>query len=153
MTTEANIELEYVSFETAKLLKEKGFTWNETVFRNINNEPKLLIIKGCQAGLDNSFPCYNDDGKEIRPKKYTELNKHYPRPTIQTVLKWLRLVHYLHVTTSIGHDECKIWYNSYIEQIRLGYDYEPLNAEVDINGDTPEESTEEAIKYILIHLI
>lgn len=59
---------DYVSFETAKLLKEKGFM-------------EGAIVKFFASGYDSKG--------NILDIRDTEL-KDYPRPTIQMVMKWLR---------------------------------------------------------------
>jgi len=61
---------DYVSFETAKLLKEKGFDWE---------------CKHC-------YDVANDN-------QYSNANYQvsYPKPTLQMAMKWLREVHKLHV--------------------------------------------------------
>lgn len=65
MTT---ITEDYVSFETAKLLKEKGFM-------------EGAIVKFYASGYDSKG--------NILDIRDTEL-KHYPRPTTQMAMQWLR---------------------------------------------------------------
>jgi hypothetical protein len=75
---------ELIKFETAKLAKEKGFTY---------------------AGMITAFgktwsygKCYDRDGKLIHPKKYTPENEHYPAPTQALLQRWLREKHGIHVS-------------------------------------------------------
>lgn len=69
---------DYVSFETAKLLKEKGFDENCTIVYNLNNRHSLMAdFYGVGTFVYNSY-----------------LNKERPElitaPTIQMARKWLR---------------------------------------------------------------
>lgn len=62
---------DYVSFETAKLLEEKGFD-EQTRF------------------------CFRGDGKILHnDESYVGYPGYYPRPTLQMAMKWLRKVHNL----------------------------------------------------------
>jgi len=66
-----SITEDYVSFETAKLLKEKGFVANDKIYKAYNLKDKFLI---------NSDGNFNYD---------TEI----PAPTHQIVMKWLREIY------------------------------------------------------------
>lgn len=81
------IQEDYVSFETAKLLKEKGF--DECCY------VKYKYVKEFDDYFQTTEYVY--DGFE----KY-----YYPCPTLQIVTKWLREVHslYLDITTSFSQD-------------------------------------------------
>lgn len=126
---------DYVSFETAKLLKEKGF--NEKVI------------------------CYYDDGGSLNLNKFVEFqccNQGYgsnifAAPTLQMAMKWLREVHnlciepyrtacgYLYTISTIPYGSCK--YNP-----RKGGDDEESG-----QWTTYEKACETAIKYSLENLI
>jgi hypothetical protein len=67
------INEDYVSFETAKLLKEKGF--NSVVCKN---SPHYY---------------YNMDGEFSGPSWDSE----YPAPTLQMAMKWLRVNYSIHI--------------------------------------------------------
>lgn len=62
------IQEDYVNLETAKLLKEKGFDWECQIRRFY---PKDEFDEECPDGVE--------------------------APTLQTVMKWLREVHNLHI--------------------------------------------------------
>ena len=62
---------DYVSFETAKLLKEKGFDWNTD--KQFNN--------------DKIVGDYNITDRSRHPERYLDA------PTLQMAMKWLREVH------------------------------------------------------------
>lgn len=130
---------DYVSFETAKLLKEKGFDECCPV--------KYKYVKEFDSYLQTTE--YVNDNFE----KY-----YYPCPTLQMAMKWLREVHNLHIITlpyapidrpSYHPGEADI---VYIAQIFKGII--PID-EVgrSIIKLSPEEDYETAIKYCLENLI
>jgi hypothetical protein len=69
---------DYVSFETAKFLKEKGF-----------NEP-------CRSNYRSKYsfdkrPFFHNSPKDFNGKEYEGLNSEwYSAPTLQMAMKWLR---------------------------------------------------------------
>ncbi len=77
------IKEDYVSFETAKLLKEKGFNWN------------------CESKRFYPEPDYDQESP----------NGVYA-PTIQMAMKWLREVHNLHIVVFYYDNSAfpYIWY-------------------------------------------
>lgn len=75
----------YVSFEVAKLLKEKGFNWECEYCYN----------------LPNNNPYSNADYKVS-----------YPKPTHQMAMAWLREVHHIAINIGWGEifeDQYKWW--------------------------------------------
>ena len=121
---------DYVSFETAKLLKEKGF-----------NEP--------------CYTCYLN--KELSHYDYLSTNFELiddviSAPTLQMSMKWLRKVHNIHIiiypyTDRTGHNFTFIF-------DRYAFDYWQEVAEYLIcSWPTYEEACEAAIKYCLENLI
>ena len=92
------IKEEYITFETAKLAKEKGFSWEqeEISLKNFRDYNEVTIVT---KGVDGAIPpngfklCYNEEGREISPKYYVVDNPHYPRPTQAMLAKWLRETH------------------------------------------------------------
>ena len=127
MTT---ISEDYVSFETAKLLKEKGF----------NEQTRF---------------CFRRDGKILHnDESYVGYPGYYPRPTLQMVMKWLREVHNLivnPVTTSAG-TRCYGEWEADIYYRDSGIDA-TINACGHIYGETYEEACDTGIRYCLKHLI
>lgn len=102
MTTNKDfVKEKRVSFDTAKLLKEKSFVWQHIVWRN-NGAP---LPEGFMTGQvipgSDGYMCYNDEGKEICPKLYSLKNNHYPRPTLSLAQTWLREVHNLHIQINV----------------------------------------------------
>ena len=132
MTTE-----DYVSFETAKLLKEKGYCNISNTLYNKNGE----FIR-YDVGLNN--------------KGYSSiLGEFYECPTIQMAMKWLREIYKLEVRSTYDYDKDSWWgninpmfeetdENSDTYQKALGFDYQ---------GKSYEEACEAAIKYCLENLI
>ena len=122
---------DYVSFETAKLLKEKRF---DSVKRQ--NSPHFA---------------YNKNGQFSGPSWDSE----YVAPTLQMAMKWLRKEYKLEVRSTYDYDKDSWWgninpmfeetdENSDIYQKALGFDYP---------GKTYEQACEAGIKYCLENLI
>lgn len=75
------IEEAYVSFENAKLLKEKGF-----------NEP-------CLWGYD---PYCASFARVMSEPRNSELNEYeYSKPTHQVAMRWLREVHHIYLNINV----------------------------------------------------
>jgi len=120
---------DYVSFEVAKLLKEKGFDGDTSCYYTPDNEKRWV------------YQHYHDFDKKDRIEC----------PTLQMAMKWLREVH------KIDIDITSRWnltpeYHICEYRYRLHYSNAPSH---DINQkfNTYEESCEEAIKYCLENLI
>lgn len=129
---------DYVSFDIAKLLLEKGYPFNDCWHWCID--------------FDNiSSPNDDDEGDgEV------EINEcHYPLISIGVAMKWLRLEHNLFVQPTVGETDGKTWYD---------FDIIPVNGKViywksleeqpqTIESSSPEEACATAIKYCLEKLI
>ena len=125
----------YVSFEVAKLLKEKGF-----------NEP--------------IWTRYEDDNEVIFGDKYDWNNSpmgHTSAPTHQMAMRWLREVHGIHIqawcpVVDVDADTFGIKYNVVISNLKnkcIAFD-----TDIDDNEyNTYEEAVEAALKYVLQNLI
>lgn len=120
------IQEEYVSFETAKLLKEKGF-----------NEPTLGN--------------YYIDGR-FEESCRVNWNEHFKTPisapTQQMAMRWLREIFKLYISTVtyITKDKSIVWGYQICNNTHLFKN-------VDCAYNTYEEAAEEAIKYCLENLI
>ncbi len=122
---------DYVSFETAKLLKEKGF-----------DEP-------CDFYISELFPSsitkYSDYGIKYKnsQKEYV-----YSTPTLQMAMKWLREVH--HLTVDVFHfRNWKVIIKTIPDDyFKADYDYPELKP-----AETYEQACESGIKYCLENLI
>ena len=123
---------DYVSFETAKLLKEKGF--------DIHGYASIKVFGG---------NTYEVNGEWINVKEDTII------PTLQMAMKWLREEHKLAISTFVTVDG----WRSYVSQIKLdsgGFVIDVIDG-ID-NGNIPncgtyEQACETAIKYCLENLI
>lgn len=126
----------YVSFETAKLLKEKGF---EVECDYLYVDGKLVRAQGCA--------CNWNDGETL----FTDYKNECSAPTLQMAMKWLREVHslYIDIVTSFSQDG-------------ICYTFSCSNTMDLIQGtkgtsyheyQTHEETCEAAIKYCLENLI
>jgi hypothetical protein len=124
MTT---ITEDYISFEIAKLLKEKGF--NEECFA-LYNPDGVLIQSGIRL---NNIQVGRVEGS-------------YSAPTLQMTMKWLREVYNFHIWVEPSHDKEGL-YNAHV---KVGW---WSNNWAGVGYNTYEKATEEAIKYCLKHLI
>ena len=125
---------DYVSFETAKLLTEKGFDeacW--TAYETITNEHE---VEQCSLSM------------------WGKLNQ-VKRPTLQMAMKWLRKEHNLHCNSD--YDIVFGWYcqiTSLTETVEDHYkEMKHYRPDKDSGFSSPEEACEEAIKYCLENLI
>ena len=115
---------DYVSYETAKLLKDKGF-----------DECTLLSYDK------------NGNSKDIM-RPFLESEEDVRRPTLQMAMKWLRKVHKLHVDIDPSEGN---WNPTVLElenwtcAVKFG-DNIPIQ-------DSYEQACEAAIKYCLENLI
>ena len=125
---------DYVSFETAKLLKEKEFDeikcntcykWNGNFCNN----------RRSMSGIDNEI-CYQ-------------------APTLQMAMKWLRKVHRIVITTDYANI-CGLGFTYAVSIIKINNDGEIDDVDgpnVCLYKDSYEEVCESAIKYCLENLI
>ncbi len=124
---------DYVSFEIAKLLKEKGF--NE----NTNNQYLVCGIHYGELGE------YNITDRSRNPENYI------PAPTIQMAMKWLREVYNVFITISceLFPVSRKVKWLAVVETMDNCF----CNEDECDEYDTYEEAAEDAIMYIAENLI
>lgn len=116
-----------VSFELAKLLKEKGF-----------NEPcTQLYFDGELKDITIQKVSYDD----------TLSSRYYIVPTIAEVVMWLYEKHgiWISVLQMLNNGETVTWYASYYEQ--------GVGEDIEVYYNSSIEAYEEAIKYSLENLI
>lgn len=149
-----NITEDYVSFETAKLLKENGFpqeydihhamVYNEEDYEYEYEVQRMVTeIKLVKAGTLSSYPASVPE-----PRCYC--------PTHQMAMKWLREIH--NYIIAIDYDSYEnaddsgvtIGYSFSLQKKENPSEYEYIH---DWAYDTYEEAAEEAIKYCLINLL
>ena len=123
----------YVSFEVAKLLKEKGF-----------NEP-------IRCWYDN-FQDFHEEG--VRMSNSDCLPPTIMCPTQAMAMAWLRKVHNIFIEPRAGETDGKTWYDFDIipingrEIVWNHYNYIPL-----VECNSYEEALEVALRYTLENLI
>ena len=122
---------DYVSFETAKLLKEKGFDEECSCFYN---------------NIDYGTPGLEVDG-QLYYKNSALDDEEYSAPTLQTAMKWLREIYHIHITIyPYGEYSC----DNYQFDV---YKDNNLVVSKDDGYITYEQACEVAIKYCLENLI
>jgi len=153
---------DYVPFEIAKLLKEKGFKewcrccYGVAVLHNgedisfdeecdLKDEGRENEIEYVEGGTFYYLNCNNGD----------EDTNVWAAPTLQMTMKWLRKVHNLAIGASITVDG----WRSRVSRIKLdseGFIVDIIDGIDDgniPNCDTYEQACEAAIKYCLENLI
>ena len=137
----ATITEDYISFETAKLLKEKWFKFIE----NTDELSKAYVHAYTKEGKE-VWGCYSSD--------------YYPCITINMAMKWLREVHHWHIFVIPRWEDIECMPGEWEEKM-VGYQYVIINiGEVNRKDEQPtttalssESACEAAIKYCLEHLI
>ena len=125
---------DYVSFETARLLKEKGFD-GKLPFIYVDTEKSDREVH-----LTDTLCNYNDG----------HIKDVISAPTLQMAMKWLREVHEIFIRPNISflypiRYYCEIF--CYGDNLKTQQDVTTENFE------SPEEACEAAIKYCLENLI
>ncbi len=132
------IEEAYVSFETAKLLKEKEFS-ERTIYGYIKS--KDTVTDCCYCNIPGFPSDYNYNN--------TKIIGHYvcAKPTQQMAMHWLREVHniFIEIGTSIDLNG-----NYHFNYIILGKECKYIRKGSDRNY---EDTVEAAIQYSLKNLI
>ena len=124
---------DYISFEVAKLLKEKGFNERLFTFYTTNEAKKEGYFE---------LMAFTDDKINNNHSDYC-----YLAPTLQMTMKWLREVHNIDIFPwKIG----KGIYSCAIFNSNTGQD---LSSNKDFPSEKYEETVEAAIKYCLENLI
>ena len=135
-----NIQEDYVSFETAKLLKEKGFNASLLTYYITDEERKKGVFQTMaftDDTIDNNYS-----------------NICYLAPTLQMAMKWLREVHKvipLILTDENSQDSFYYWFR--IDTIKEGKWEDAIYREDEKAFSTYEQACEAGILYCLEHLI
>jgi len=120
---------DYVSFETSKLLKEKGF--DEKCFALYNPDGMLI-----QSGI------------RLNNTQVGRVEGSYSAPTLQMAMKWLREAHNVFISITYENDG--------VFTANLKVPLKGVDCMIDDKHNcwlTYEETCEEAIKYTLENLI
>ena len=135
---------DYVSFEIAKLLKEKGFGGD--CF-------SMYVISKPHSGIGN--PNEAKIAPHGRDSHYYEGYEYQcEAPTLQMVMKWLREKHnlFIFISTWLRHKDGTVQYYYEIRNLN-DKDFETIAESTIIEFDSPEKTCEAAIKYCLENLI
>ena len=119
---------DYVSFEVAKLLKEKGFDCNCDMYYTSTGFVEYTQLK------------FN----------HNELKSRYSKPTHQLVLKWLREVHNIFISIDIYSKDLEGNIRYCVNIYKYG---SRMIIDTPIICNTYKESGDLAIKYCLENLI
>ena len=124
---------DYVSFEVAKLLKEKGFDWNTDK----------------QFNSDKIVGDYNITDRSRYPERYLDA------PTLQMAMKWLREEHHYYIQVMLDSWVRGGRLGYYVVIQKTDSDFEMMLGDAldEFFYQTYEEACEAAIKYCLENLI
>lgn len=124
---------DYISFETAKLLKEKGF---DDICDKVYRER-------------DSYLCPIEYCMNLKGEGY------YLAPTLQMAMKWLRDEKHYYIQVMLDGWACGGHLGYYVVIQKTDSDFEMMLQDVRerVFYDTPEEAAEDAIKYIVENLI
>ncbi len=135
---------DYVSFETAKLLKEKGFDGDTNCYYIEESVDKNLCYS----------PIRQNHNKRITNNEFDiDINVSSGKisaPTLQMAMKWLREVHNIFIDIAFRFSrnaDNDINFSYYVEKYENYYGYG------DGEFNSYEEACEAAIKYCLENLI
>jgi hypothetical protein len=87
---------ELITFETAKLAKEKGFNWNTIHY--FEEELITNVVREYQS--ETGQPGYADPYDWNLPDEYNPDYTNWSRPTQSLLQKWLREVHNIYIWVS-----------------------------------------------------
>ena len=137
------IEEAYVNFETAKLLKEKGF--NCSTYRAY-----------CETNRGHQLS-YDVGRTNSQWDKFNKENGIFncSAPTQQMAMRWLREVHHYYIQVMLDSWACGIHMGYYVVIQKTDSDFEIMLSDYvdNIFYQTYEEACETAIKYCLENLI
>ncbi len=138
---------DFVSFETANLLKEKGFNETCRAFWKVWDKHTTI----CDCSPSHLFEyCYNSMLEQYNDDE--ELN--ITAPTLQMAMKWLREIHnlFIFISTWLRNKDGAIQYYYEIRNLN-DKDFETITECTSTEFDSYEKTCEAAIKYCLKNLI
>lgn len=141
---------DYVSFEAAKLLKEKGFDEKCHAFYRktlLNNK----IIDKAELHISTHLSLTNSN---LQDKLYKEI-VYGVAPTLQMAMKWLREEKHFYIQVMLDSWAYGSHSGYYVVIQKTDSEFEIMLADKldKVFYDEPEEAYEAAIKYILENLI
>lgn len=135
---------DYVSFEIAKLLKEKRFDCNTNCYYIENSVTMTLCYSPIKENHNASI-----ENNELDVRINISSGK-MSAPTLQMARKWLREEHNIYIDVLLLNHDYEGNYG-YVIQNTTTKDY--LATSKNNSYNTCEEAAEEAIKYCLENLI
>lgn len=135
----------YVSFNIAQLLKEKGFDERCIMFYHNNELMPCVTLESVKENASCAFNSWLYEGD-------------YAAPTLQETIKWLRKVHHIEILITCGFPSidgvCQFKYFWYVVKVnlcdkRLEYPMDCLERV----ADTFESACDSAIEFCLTNLI
>jgi len=133
---------DYVSFETAKLLKEKGFDWPESPFYSEQDRDEWR--------QNNSYTVPNEEYNPELPFDSETLTLVAPHVSLQMAMKWLREKHHYNIEI----DTIGLKYLNTLSWRSVIYNPEyDMECYYEDGFKTYEEACEAAIKYCLENLV
>lgn len=128
---------DYVSYETAKLLNEKGFECEESPFYSEQDRDEWR--------QNNSYTIPNTSYDPDLPFDSETITLIVPHVSLQMAMKWLREVHNIAIETEWEH----LWY-AYVKPMTSKPSEEDC---YQCESSKYEEACETAIRYCLENLI
>lgn len=134
---------DYVSFEIAKLLKEKGFDEYCMYFYTLKDEGR----EGYKSNKRMGEFAHNSD-PDLKERAVS-------CPTLQMAMKWLREVHHYYIQVMLDSWACGGHMGYYVVIQKTDSEFEMMLQDVRerVFYNTPEEAAEDAIMYIVENLI
>ena len=135
----------FVSFETAKLLKEKGFNeycWKLYELGDLDNP---ILLNGFELDGDGKF--WDNKYLELYKKEHSYINDICSAPTIQMTMRWLREKHLIFFDFRLVLGDTKD--GKYMVGVYDMTAFDTYTWKTWVLGDTYEETYEKAIKYVL----
>ena len=138
----ATITEDYVSFEIAKLLKEKGFDGDTA---------------SCYILEDSTHHIMSDKVAQSEYYESQDSNEHghlIQAPTLQMAMKWLREVYGLHISLDpcYDYDSMHVVFLAFVQNVADVHEFMDGRKNV-ASYPNAEKSYELAIKYCLENLI
>lgn len=135
----------YVSYEVAKLLKERGFDWFTYAYYtkdDVDTKPYF--------GMENLCPDnWNGEVGEVNDLWFSA-------PTQQMACRWLREAHNIFIMPTIDSDAYrtqKIFYGAMIASFNNNGDISYHGPLYENGYNEPEDAIEAALEYVLKNLI
>jgi hypothetical protein len=143
---------DYVSFEIAKLLKEKGFDGKCRMIYREHDKQMIYHTPNPDDLLD-----FETNKRKLEKHSKKQHCDYALCPTHQMALKWLREVYKIHIAVNIGCDvdnKNYVFYTPTIVKLsNKSVEYIESFSEDDNEFDNNEQAVEAAILYVLKNLI